>query len=279
MVRPSVAARLGAFANAQVLVSSAPNPAGSLAVAVRGAAIAQDALVLVTPVDAAPASLATIEALVAALTETPLALAATPRHGGKGATPSSATRRCSPRTGGGRPPPLRDVLRSLGGRRLRVDVDDARVLVDLDTPDDVLAWTGHAPGFAWEDDMTTDCTFCKIIAGDIPALRVLEDDVSIAFLDTRPLFPGHTLLVPHVHYETLPDLPPELLAPLFANAQRLARAMVTGLEAPRELRGHEQQGLPERAAPPHPRRATKDQGRAQGLLLAAPRVQGRRRGR
>ena len=79
--------------------------------------------------------------------------------------------------------------------------------------------------------MATDCTFCKIIAGDIPALRVLEDDVSIAFLDTRPLFPGHTLLVPRVHYETLPDLPPELLAPFFANAQRLARAMVTGLEA------------------------------------------------
>ena len=148
VVRPSVAARLGALADAEVLVSRAPDPAGSLAVAVRGAAIAQNALVLVTPVDAAPASTATIEALVAALTGTPLALAATPRHGGKGGHPILCHAGVlAPYREQAAPPPLRDVLRSLGDRRLRVDVDDARVLVDLDTPDDVLAWTGRAPGF------------------------------------------------------------------------------------------------------------------------------------
>jgi len=148
VVRPSVAARLGAFPDAQVLLSSAPDPAGSLAVAVRGAAIAKDALVLVTPVDAAPATLATIEALAAALAEAPLALAATPRHGGSGGHPILCHAEVlAPYREEATPPPLRDVLRSLGDRRLRVDVDDARVLVDLDTPDDVLAWTGHAPGF------------------------------------------------------------------------------------------------------------------------------------
>lgn len=53
----------------------------------------------------------------------------------------------------------------------------------------------------------------------------------MAFLDRRPIFHGHCLLVPRVHYETLPDLPSNLLEPLFANAQRLARAVEIGLEA------------------------------------------------
>jgi histidine triad (HIT) family protein len=75
------------------------------------------------------------------------------------------------------------------------------------------------------------CAFCDIIGGKSEAARVFEDEVSLAFLDARPLFPGHTLLVPKVHYETLPDVPLGLLQPLFANAQRLARAMEAGLEA------------------------------------------------
>jgi histidine triad (HIT) family protein len=75
------------------------------------------------------------------------------------------------------------------------------------------------------------CVFCAIIRGEIPSQRVLEDDVTVAFLDARPLFPGHTLLVPRAHHETLADLPPALLAPLFASAQRLCRAMEEGLGA------------------------------------------------
>ena len=75
------------------------------------------------------------------------------------------------------------------------------------------------------------CAFCDIAAGRASANVVAEDEHSIAFLDRRPLFPGHCLLIPRVHYEILPDLPAGLLAPLFANTQRLARAMEIGLEA------------------------------------------------
>lgn len=71
------------------------------------------------------------------------------------------------------------------------------------------------------------CIFCEIVAGSLDAARVLEDEHTVGFLDHRPLFKGHVLLVPRVHYETLADLPPDMIAPLFANAQRLSRAMVT----------------------------------------------------
>jgi histidine triad (HIT) family protein len=75
------------------------------------------------------------------------------------------------------------------------------------------------------------CAFCPIIAGEAPAHVVLDDDVAVAFLDRTPLFPGHTLLVPREHHETLTDLPPDLLGPLFARAQRLAGAMESALGA------------------------------------------------
>ena len=75
------------------------------------------------------------------------------------------------------------------------------------------------------------CTFCAVVAGEVPATRVLEDDRFVAFLDVRPLFPGHTLLVPREHHETLADLPVELLSPLFERAQRLSRAVEAGLGA------------------------------------------------
>ncbi|MDQ3951954.1 MAG: HIT domain-containing protein, partial [Actinomycetota bacterium] len=54
------------------------------------------------------------------------------------------------------------------------------------------------------------CVFCDIVRGETPAHVVFEDDVSLAFLDVRPLFEGHTLLVPREHHETLADLPHEL---------------------------------------------------------------------
>ncbi len=74
------------------------------------------------------------------------------------------------------------------------------------------------------------CPFCKV-AADGGSEAVFEDEISLAFLDHRPLFPGHTLLVPKAHYETLPDLPPELVGPLFQNAQLLARAVVDAMGA------------------------------------------------
>jgi histidine triad (HIT) family protein len=80
--------------------------------------------------------------------------------------------------------------------------------------------------------VTEDCLFCRIVAGEKDALVVYEDALTFAFLDHRPLFPGHTLLVPRAHHETLPDLPPELLSPLFGAAQRLERAVEKAMEAP-----------------------------------------------
>ncbi len=75
------------------------------------------------------------------------------------------------------------------------------------------------------------CVFCAIVAGTTPASVVLADALTMAFLDHSPVFKGHVLLVPRVHHETLTDLPPELLAPLFGNAQRIAKAVVEVLGA------------------------------------------------
>src|SRR5512139_4119026 len=69
------------------------------------------------------------------------------------------------------------------------------------------------------------CVFCEIVAGRQPAHVVLDDDVAVAFLDLRPLFPGHTLLVPRDHVETLADLPLELVEAYFVRVQRLAAVM------------------------------------------------------
>jgi histidine triad (HIT) family protein len=73
--------------------------------------------------------------------------------------------------------------------------------------------------------------FCEIVAGRVAAHVVLEDDLVMAFLDARPIFPGHTLLVPREHVETLPELPVALVQPVFTAAQRLASAVVDGLGA------------------------------------------------
>jgi histidine triad (HIT) family protein len=69
------------------------------------------------------------------------------------------------------------------------------------------------------------CVFCDIVAGELPSHRVLEDDRFVAFLDSRPLFAGHTLLVPREHHETLWDLPDELLGPLNERTRDLAVAV------------------------------------------------------
>jgi histidine triad (HIT) family protein len=75
------------------------------------------------------------------------------------------------------------------------------------------------------------CAFCEIVAGTRPAHVVLDDDSCLAFLDARPVFPGHVLLVPKAHHETLADLPPALVEPLFSRAQRLSVAVPTGVDA------------------------------------------------
>jgi len=75
------------------------------------------------------------------------------------------------------------------------------------------------------------CIFCDIVAGRVPAYRVLEDDQTVAFLDHRPLLPGHVLVVPRTHYATLGDLPADTVGPLFLDVQRLALAVEYGLQA------------------------------------------------
>jgi histidine triad (HIT) family protein len=75
------------------------------------------------------------------------------------------------------------------------------------------------------------CLFCRIVSGEVPAVIVYEDKNTVAFLDHRPLFPGHVLLVPREHFETLGDLPPTQVGPLFQNAQLLSRAIESALDA------------------------------------------------
>jgi histidine triad (HIT) family protein len=82
-----------------------------------------------------------------------------------------------------------------------------------------------------EPHASTKCSFCHIIRGEEKASMVFEDSVSLAFLDRRPLFPGHCLLVPKEHFETLADLPAPLVGLLFQNAQLLERAIEEGLQA------------------------------------------------
>jgi histidine triad (HIT) family protein len=80
-------------------------------------------------------------------------------------------------------------------------------------------------------DPSASCLFCKIAARTVPAPVVFEDETSLAFLDHRPVFPGHTLLIPKQHCETLADLPASLIQPFFAAAQLLARAVESALAA------------------------------------------------
>jgi len=76
-----------------------------------------------------------------------------------------------------------------------------------------------------------ECAFCSIVAGTTPAHLVVDDEVALAFLDRRPLFAGHVLLVPREHHETLVDLPAALVAPFFERVQRLAGAVQAGMGA------------------------------------------------
>ena len=75
------------------------------------------------------------------------------------------------------------------------------------------------------------CVFCNVVSGEASASIVFEDEMSLAFLDHRPLFPGHCLLVPRNHFETLSDLPTDLVGPFFENVQLVTRAVEVAVEA------------------------------------------------
>lgn len=75
----------------------------------------------------------------------------------------------------------------------------------------------------------TGCAFCRIVTGDAPAAIVFEDETCLGFLDIRPLFPGHVLVAPKAHIETIDALPGDLVAPLFSLAARLSGALPAAL--------------------------------------------------
>ena len=77
----------------------------------------------------------------------------------------------------------------------------------------------------------SDCIFCKIIAREIPASIIYEDDSSLAFLDARPINPGHTLLVPKEHRKNLYDMPDELLSSFMPTIKKLAIAIKKAVSA------------------------------------------------
>jgi histidine triad (HIT) family protein len=78
----------------------------------------------------------------------------------------------------------------------------------------------------------TPCTFCRIVAGELPAVVVLDEPDLLAFLDTKPVFPGHVLMVPRLHVTTFKELPADRVGHFAATAQRLERAVETGLAVP-----------------------------------------------
>jgi histidine triad (HIT) family protein len=73
-----------------------------------------------------------------------------------------------------------------------------------------------------------NCIFCKIIAGDVPGQRVYEDEATVAFLDAAPTNPGHTLLVPKMHYQDFLATPSEVVGALARALPRVARAVRAG---------------------------------------------------
>jgi histidine triad (HIT) family protein len=79
--------------------------------------------------------------------------------------------------------------------------------------------------------MSEDCIFCSIVAGDIPARVVYEDDETLAFLDANPLAPGHTLVIPRAHHERLTDLDDDTVSAVFQALYDLTGAVEAGVDA------------------------------------------------
>ncbi|OGY47032.1 MAG: hypothetical protein A3J62_03350 [Candidatus Buchananbacteria bacterium RIFCSPHIGHO2_02_FULL_38_8] len=77
----------------------------------------------------------------------------------------------------------------------------------------------------------SDCIFCKIITGEIPAAKVYEDDKVLAFLDINPVNKGHILLIPKEHYQMMVDTPDELVAYIFTKSKELMKAIEKAVEA------------------------------------------------
>jgi histidine triad (HIT) family protein len=79
--------------------------------------------------------------------------------------------------------------------------------------------------------MAEGCVFCEIVAGRRSAHVVLEDELALGFLDVRPLFPGHVLVVPRDHHETLTDLPEAAVGPFFTTVQAVTGAVRAAMDS------------------------------------------------
>ena len=79
--------------------------------------------------------------------------------------------------------------------------------------------------------MVADCVFCGIVAGTVPAFKIVDRPEGVAFLDTRPVFKGHVLIVPRPHVATLPDLPSDLMPGYFGLVQQIAAAVPAAIAA------------------------------------------------
>jgi len=76
----------------------------------------------------------------------------------------------------------------------------------------------------------SDCLFCKIVNGEIPAIKVFEDKETLAFLDIQPVSLGHTLVVPKEHSDNLGEMPYEIMCPLFGTVKKVSRALAEAIE-------------------------------------------------
>ena len=78
--------------------------------------------------------------------------------------------------------------------------------------------------------MTDECLFCRIAAGQVPATKIFEDEVVLAFLDIGPLSDGHTLVIPKQHFQKLHDCPPELLAQVGCRVGKVAKVLTRAID-------------------------------------------------
>lgn len=78
--------------------------------------------------------------------------------------------------------------------------------------------------------MNTDCLFCKIIKGEIPATKVYEDDTTLAFMDIHPVNPGHTLVIPKTHVRNIFEAQEEILTQVMRTVKKVAHGIQNGLE-------------------------------------------------
>lgn len=79
--------------------------------------------------------------------------------------------------------------------------------------------------------MSNDCIFCRIIAGDLPCVKVYEDKDVVAFMDIGPVVKGHTLVAPKIHHENIMTVPVAVLKKAIAAVQKVAQAQENGLKA------------------------------------------------